>query len=54
MELAAKCPILKQMGFTEYMQGGEKGSVARTAVTEIGDYAVVHFLGEFEGIFKKA
>jgi hypothetical protein len=34
--------------------GGEKGSVARTAVTEIGDYAVVYFLGEFEGIFKKA
>jgi hypothetical protein len=33
---------------------GEKVSVARSAVTEIGDYAVVYFLGEFEGIFKNA
>jgi hypothetical protein len=42
------------MGFREYMQGGEKASVARSAVTEIGDYAVIYFLGDFEGIFKKA
>jgi hypothetical protein len=42
------------MGFTEYMPGGEKVSVSRSAVTEIGDYAVVYFVGEFKGIFKKA
>jgi hypothetical protein len=41
-------------GFHRIHAGGEKVSVSRSAVIEIGDYAVVYFLGEFEGIFKKA